>query len=74
MRRGITPAKAHAGNAGPGVIPVSALHGRPSASADAARIAEIERLRTMTALDRMRLALSLGYAAESLTSAAPEPK
>jgi len=37
-----------------------ARSGRPSASADSARRAEIARVRAMTPLERMALALSLG--------------
>ncbi len=44
----------------PGAIPVWSLNGRPSASADAARMAEIERLYRMTPLERMERALLLG--------------
>lgn len=41
----------------PGTLPVWALHGRPSASADAARLREIERILRMTPLERVTLAL-----------------
>jgi len=39
---------------------------RPSASADASRAAELARVKAMTALERMRLALELGRLCEEV--------
>ena len=43
-----------------GAIPVSALSGRPSASGDAARMAQIETDLALTPLERVKKALALG--------------
>ena len=44
----------------PGTIPVSALSGRPSRSADAARLAQIRAELVLTPRERMLLALDGG--------------
>lgn len=44
----------------PGTLPVWALNGRPSASADAARLREIERISRLTPLERIAMALEIG--------------
>lgn len=44
----------------PGLIPVSALHGRASASADAARVAQILRELRLTPRERVDNALRMG--------------
>ena len=50
----------------PGALPVWALNGRPSASADAARLEEIECISRMTPLERVVMALELGLRARRL--------
>ena len=49
-----------------GALPIWTLNGRPSASADAARLRELERLRAMTVRERMALALLLGLQTKAL--------
>jgi hypothetical protein len=44
----------------PGLIPVSALHGRPSASADAARLQQILADLELTPRQRLEKAIRLG--------------
>ncbi len=44
----------------PGLIPVSALHGRPSASADRARLEQIRRDLALTPRERLEQAIRLG--------------
>jgi hypothetical protein len=56
----------------PGAIPVSALHGRASASADAARLAQIRADLALTPLERVKKALDLGAARLEQTSRAGE--
>lgn len=46
----------------PGTLDVSALHGRPSRSADAARRKQIERDLALSVRERMLRALDLGVA------------
>ncbi|HSC88488.1 MAG TPA: hypothetical protein VLC09_14495 [Polyangiaceae bacterium] len=48
----------------PGTLPLSKLHARPSASADAARRAQIARELAMTPRERVLRALELGVAAK----------
>lgn len=43
-----------------GTIPVWKLHGRPSASADAARVAQLRRVLALTPRERVLGALELG--------------
>lgn len=43
-----------------GTIPVGKLHGRPSASGDAARVAQLREVLALTPLERVREALELG--------------
>jgi hypothetical protein len=58
----------------PGAIPVWSLNGRPSASADSARVAEIERTRQMTPRERMERALMLGLQTRILQELARQPR
>ena len=53
----------------PGALPIWTLNGRPSASADAARLAELDRLRKLTAEERVRRALLLGIESQRLRAA-----
>jgi hypothetical protein len=55
----------------PGTFPVWVLNGRPSASADASRVAEILRIRAMTARERVEHALLLGLQSHLVREATP---
>jgi hypothetical protein len=49
-----------------GALPLSLLHGRPSASGDASRYDQIRRIRAMPVDERVTLALQLGTFAATL--------
>jgi len=49
-----------------GTLAVSSLNGRPSASADAARRAQISRVKALSPRERMLLALRLGLLSSRL--------
>ena len=53
--------------------PAPVTPSRPSASADASRAAELERVRAMTVLERMALALALGRRCRTVAALVRRP-
>jgi len=60
----------------PGTFPIWVLNGRPSASADAARLREIERIAKLTPIERIAMALEsyLPTRGRSATNDAEDPR